>query len=72
MICVVIIFAIKGKFFEILTKGEIDMKWYAIVFNRQGVQIFKSPIFSSSEQATFWAESMMRGNPGGRYQLFQA
>lgn len=48
------------------------MKWYAIVFNRQGVQIGKSPIFSTSQQATFWAESILRGNPGGRYQLFQA
>lgn len=48
------------------------MKWYAIVFNKMGVQICKSPLFSTSAQAVFWAESVMRGNPGSRYQLFQA
>lgn len=48
------------------------MKWYAIVFNHMGVQVAKSPMFSTSQQATFWAESIMRGHPGGRYQLFQA
>jgi len=45
--------------------------WYSIVFNKIGVQIFKSPDFSTSQQATFWAESVMRGNEGARYQLFQ-
>ena len=48
------------------------MKWYAIVFNSQGVQIAKSIAFSSSAQATFWAESIMKGWPGSRFQLFQA
>ncbi len=47
------------------------MKWYAIVFNSMGVQIRKSQLFSTSAEATFWAEGMVRQNPGSRYQLFQ-
>lgn len=47
------------------------MKWYAIVFNSMGVEIAKSPTFSFSEQAVFWAKSVMRGNPGSTYQLFK-
>lgn len=45
--------------------------WYAVVFNRQGFEVFKSGPFSSSQQATFWAESVMRGVDGGKYQLFK-
>jgi len=48
------------------------MKWYAVIFNRNGVQVAKSILYSNSSQATFWAESVVRGVPGGRYQLFQA
>ncbi len=48
------------------------MKWYAIVFNKMGVQVAKSPLFSTSSGAVFWAEAVMRGIPGARYQLFQA
>lgn len=47
------------------------MKWYAIIFNHLGVQIAKSPVFSNSEQAIFWAKSVMRGHTNATYQLFQ-
>ena len=50
----------------------MNTKWYAIVFNKMGIEIARSPIFSTSQEATFWAESRLRGNPGARYQLFQA
>lgn len=46
--------------------------WYAIVYNKHGVEIYKSGKFQFSEQATFWAESVMRGVDGARYQLFKA
>lgn len=45
--------------------------WYAIVFNKSGIQIFKSPTFPTSQQAVFWAESHLHGNDGSRYQLFK-
>ena len=50
---------------------DLNMKWYAIVFNYMGLEIAKSPDFSSSAQATFWAEAIMKGNPNSRFQLFQ-
>ena len=46
--------------------------WYVIVFNKAGIQITKSGLFPTSQQATFWAECIVQGKDGYRYQLFQA